>query len=72
MRDEVESRGENRWASAMEVGISIRATLSVEYRMHDGSDGGLGDRLEVLDCLSGTSLDGESILTAFFQILSEM
>lgn len=53
MRDEVESPGCFCWASAIEVGISIRATLSVEYRMHDDGDDGLGDRSEVLDCLSG-------------------
>jgi hypothetical protein len=72
MRDEVESREENCWASAMEVGISIRATLSVEYRMHDGSDDGLGDRSEVLDCLSGTSLGDDGIPTVFSHVLSEM
>ena len=38
MRDEVESKKEFCWASAIEVGISTRATLSVEYRMHDGGD----------------------------------
>jgi hypothetical protein len=56
MRDEVESPGELCWASAIEVGMSIRATLSVEYRIHDDSDDGLCDRSTVLDCLSGTWL----------------
>jgi hypothetical protein len=72
MRDEVESPGDFCWASAMEVGISTRVTLSVEYRIHDGGDDGLGDRSAVLDCLSGPSLVGDSIQTTFSCGLSEM
>ena len=72
MRDEVESPGCFCWASAMEVGISIRATLSVEYRIHDDGDDELGGRSEVLDCLSGTSSIDGSILTAFYCCSSEL
>jgi hypothetical protein len=56
MRDEVESAGELCWASAIEVGMSTRATLSVEYRIHDDGDDELCDRSTVLDCLPGTWL----------------
>jgi len=72
MRDEVESPGSGRWASAMEVGISIRVTLSVEYRMHDGGDDGFGDKPEVLDCLSDTLLVDGSILRPFSSISDEL
>lgn len=72
MRDEVESPGCFCWASAMEVGISIRATLSVEYRMLDDGDNGRGDRSDVLDCLSGTSSIDGSIFTAIFCVPSEL
>jgi hypothetical protein len=56
MRDEVECPGELCWASAIEVGMSTRATLSVEYRIHDDGDDELCDESTVLDRLSGTWL----------------
>jgi hypothetical protein len=39
--------------------LTIRATLSVEYRMHDDGDDGLDDRAQVLDCFSdGLPVEG--------------
>lgn len=56
----------------MEVGMSTRATLSVEYRMHDdGSDRSV-DRAEVLDCLSDKSPIEDSIRSHVLSIWVEM
>lgn len=72
MRDEVESPGELCWASAIEVGISTRATLSVEYRIQDDSDDELCGRSTMLDCLSGTWLVDDCIFSGLSCVLSKM
>jgi len=50
--------------------MSIRATLSVEYRMHEAGDNGLSDRAQVLDCFSDELSVEANIRTTFFLVFS--